>query len=26
VDGDRIRAIYVITNPEKLAHLPSLES
>jgi RNA polymerase sigma-70 factor (ECF subfamily) len=25
VDGDRIRAIYVITNPEKLAHLPSLE-
>jgi RNA polymerase sigma-70 factor, ECF subfamily len=24
VDGDRIRAIYVITNPEKLAHLPDL--
>jgi len=24
-DGDRIRAIYIITNPEKLAHLPPLE-
>jgi RNA polymerase sigma-70 factor (ECF subfamily) len=25
IEGDRIRAIYVITNPEKLAHLPPLD-
>jgi RNA polymerase sigma-70 factor, ECF subfamily len=25
VDGDRIRAIYVITNPEKLAHFPIVQ-
>jgi RNA polymerase sigma-70 factor (ECF subfamily) len=25
VEGDRIRTIYVITNPEKLAHLPTLQ-
>jgi len=25
VDGDRIRAIYVLTNPDKLSHIPNLE-
>jgi RNA polymerase sigma-70 factor (ECF subfamily) len=25
IEGDRIRAIYIITNPEKLAHLPPLD-